>query len=385
MKTAEAFQWLDGQKTEATNLLIKWASINSWSENPSGLAEMAKVLKDSFSPLADKTEEIELPDWESKPLGKALLFSKRKSSSNKILLGGHMDTVYPPNSPFQTCKKEGSTLIGPGVADMKGGLVVLYLALAAFEKYGSNPDLGWITIINPDEEIGSPGSRNLWKEQAKEVKLALLFEPSFSDGALVTARKGSMNFHLKVTGTPAHAGRDFHKGKSAIKAISSFIHEAYKLSENYADLSLNVAGLHSDFPLNVVASEASCMINIRSFDLADLEKIKLDLEKLSLAVGTQTETSFQLRLSLQKQPKPFTKETEDLLKQLESAAEKKLLTRESGGLSDGNVLAEAGLPCIDTLGVIGGHLHTPNEYMEIESMIERAKLIFLFLNRFAKG
>lgn len=229
MKTAEALQWLDGQKTEATALLIKWASINSWSENPSGLAEMAEVLKESFSPLADKTEEIKLPEWESKPLGNALLFSKRKSALNKILLGGHMDTVYPPNSPFQTCRIEGSNLIGPGVADMKGGLVVLYLALAAFEK--THPDLGWITIINPDEEIGSPGSRTLWKEQAKEVSLALLFEPSFSDGAIVTARKGSMNFHLTVSGTPAHAGRDFRKGKSAIKAISLFINEAYILSE----------------------------------------------------------------------------------------------------------------------------------------------------------
>lgn len=383
METAKALQWLDKQKQEATKLLIKWASINSWSENPSGLAKMAEVLKESFSPLSDTTEEIKLPDWDKKPLGKALLFTKRSAASQKILLGGHMDTVYPPNSPFQSCKQEGSNLIGPGVADMKGGLVVLYLALAAFEK--TNPDLGWITVINPDEEIGSPGSRNLWKQQAKEVKLALLFEPSFPDGALVKARKGSMNFHLSVTGTPAHAGRDFHKGKSAIKAISLFIHEAYSLSEKYADLSLNVAGLHSDSPLNVVASEASCMINIRSFDLADLEKLKHDLELLSAAIGKKTETSFRLDLSLQKQPKPFTKETEALFKQLELAGEIKLSTRESGGLSDGNVLAEAKLPCIDTLGVIGGNLHTPNEYMEIESMIERAKLIFLFLNQFAKG
>lgn len=127
------------------------------------------------------------------------------------------------------------------------------------------------------------------------------------------------------------------------------------------------------------------MINIRSFDLTDLEKIKLELENLCLSVQTKTETSFHLRLSLKKQPKPFTKETEDLFIQLETVAETKLLKRESGGLSDGNVLAEAGLPSIDTLGVIGGQLHTPNEYMEIESMIERAKLIFLFLNRFAKG
>lgn len=375
MKTAEALQWIDEQKKEATALLIKWASINSWSENPAGLAEMAKVLKEAFSPLADETEEIE----------KSLLFFKRKSSPHKILLGGHMDTVYPPHSPFQNCHEEGIRLVGPGVADMKGGLVVLYLALAAFEKFGNNQDLGWITLINPDEEIGSPGSRPLWHKLAKQVKCALLFEPSFSDGAIVSARKGSMNFHLTVKGTEAHAGRDFHKGKSAIKAISLFITEAYTLSESYSDLSLNVAGLHSDFPLNVVAGEANAEINIRSFDSNDLEKIKLQLEDLTSSVEARTGTSFALRLGLQKKPKPFSK---DLFEQVEIVArdmDLKLTTRESGGLSDGNILAESGLPCIDTLGVVGGHLHTPNEYMEIESMVERAKLIFLFLNRFAKG
>ena len=388
MELTDALQWIDEQKQEATKLLIKWASVNSWSENPAGLAEMAKLIKETFSPIADETTEFDLPEWENKPLGKALLFSKRKSSSHKILLGGHMDTVYPPNSPFQTCRQEGLNLIGPGVADMKGGLIVLYLALAAFEKFGNNPNLGWITLINPDEELGSPGSRALWKEQAKKVDLALIFEPSFADGALVRARKGAMTFHLTVIGIAAHAGRDFHKGKSAIKAISLFINEAYAVSEKYADLTLNFARLHSDFPLNVVASEATCMINIRSFDLKDLDKIKLELENLALTTAIKTETSFQLVLKLKKQPKSFTKETEKLLKNLESVASLMnvtLSTKESGGLSDGNILAEAGLPCIDTLGVIGGHLHTPNEYMKIESMIERAKLIFLFLNRFLKG
>lgn len=388
MELADAFHWIDEQKQEATELLIKWASVNSWSENPAGLAKMAELIKESFSPISDEIDEFNLPEWENKPLGKALLFSKRKSSSHKILLGGHMDTVYPPHVPFQTCKKEGQNLIGPGVADMKGGLVVLYLALAAFEKFGNNPNLGWITLINPDEELGSPGSRALWKEQAKKVDLALIFEPSFADGALVRARKGSMNFHLTVIGMPAHAGRDFHKGKSAIKAICLFINEAYTLAEKYPDITLNFAGLNSDFPLNVVASEASCMINIRSFDLKVLDKIKLELENLALAIAIKTETAFELVLKLKKQPKSFTKETEKLLKNLESVASLmniKLSAKESGGLSDGNILAEAGLPCIDTLGVIGGNLHTSNEYMEIDSMIERAKLIFLFLNQFAKG
>lgn len=359
---AEALRWIEEQKSHAVTLLKKWANINSWSENHEGLLKMASAIRESFAPLADSTEEFPLP------FGKALKFTKRASAKHKILLGGHMDTVYPPHSPFQTCREEGNRLMGPGVADMKGGLVVLYLALAAFEKFGDNPDLGWTVLINPDEEIGSPGSRPLWKQEAE---VALLFEPSFADGAIVSSRKGSMNFHLKVLGIPAHAGRDFHKGKSAIKAISQFINEAYALSEKYEDLTLNVAKLHSDSPLNVVAFEASCEINIRSFDLKVLEEVHAKLKSLALKY------SGTLTLGLTKQPKPFS---QDLFKSFEYLSP--LTTRESGGLSDGNILAEVGIPCIDTLGVIGGNLHTPDEYMEIESMVERAKLVFLFLNRY---
>src|SRR6185503_7065261 len=109
---------------------------------------------------------------------------------------------------------------------------------------------------------------------------------------------------------------------------------------------------------------------------------------LALSVGKKTETSAQLILSLSKQPKPFTKETEEILDTLQEVAKTinlTITTRASGGLSDGNILAEAGLPSLDTMGVIGGELHTPNEYMEIESMVERAKLTYLFLDRFAKG
>lgn len=358
--------WIDSQKEKAILLLKKWACINSWSENSSGLKKMGREIVRLFSPLSDQFEEKE----------ETLCFSKRKDSFRKILLGGHMDTVFPPYSPFQKCREEGTKLIGPGVADMKGGLIVLWLALSAFEKFSASPQIGWELVISPDEEIGSPKSRKVWEEKAKHAEMALLFEPSFPDGALVGKRKGSMNFSLVIQGRAAHVGRDFHQGRSAIYAIALFINAAYERSKSYLNLTLNVGMLKSDSPLNVVAKEASCSINIRSFSFEDLKKMKQDLIDLTQEIEKKTETYLLLTPTLEKFPKPFPEKMFDIL---QSCTQDKLITRESGGLSEGNILSAAGLPCLDTLGVIGGNLHTDEEYMEIGSMVERAKLTFLFL------
>lgn len=366
-------QWIEKQKGEALNLLKKWANINSWSHNANGLNQMAAEIKKVFAPLADTSSNLS--------------FLKRKEAPKRILLGGHMDTVYPPESPFQTCQEMGSRLIGPGVADMKGGLVVLWLALLAFEKFSDSKTFGWEVFINPDEEIGSPHSRREWEEKGKNACMGLLFEPSFSDGALVDRRKGSSSFKISIQGTPAHAGRDFEKGRSAILAISVFITEAYKTAKELEEVTINAGELVAHSPLNVIAEKASCSLNIRSFKTDKLHQMKEKLEKLAHKIEKETETSINLLVTVTKEPKIFTEETKKIFHELQQCANElnnTLTLRESGGLSDGNILSAVNLPCIDTLGVIGGHLHTADEYMEIDSMIERAKLVYLFLCRYSK-
>lgn len=372
MDKAAGLKWIEEKEKEALNLLKMWARINSWSHNDSGLETMAQKLIDAFQPLSDRVERSE----------KSLCFSKRKKAKRKILLGGHMDTVYPPDSPFQDVVEDGLRLKGPGVADMKGGLVVGWLALSAFEKFASEPNFGWDFIINADEEIGSPHSRALWEAKGREADLGLLFEPSFPDGAIVTQRKGSLSFHLDVEGKAAHAGRDFHEGKSAVKALAQVITEGYQLAEKFPDLSFNAADLRSDRFHNIVAAKSSCIFNIRSFQPEDLKKIKHQLDLLVKKIANETGTHLKLQETASKQPKLWTEATQNLWDKLEASANQLgivLMPKESGGLSDGNILAGVGLPCLDSLGVIGGKLHTPDEYMEIKSMIERAKLTFLFL------
>lgn len=393
MDTEKALKWIEEETRSAIRRLIAWSSINSWSENTSGLLLMEKALKDAFSPLADETHTIPLTPWQRIdsqgksyliPLGNALLFTKREPS---ILLGGHMDTVFPPSYPFEVNQPSQELLSGPGVADMKGGLLVLWLALSAFERYRGALSLGWKVLVNPDEEIGSPGSQIQWQKHSKGMQAALLFEPAYPDGAFVDTRKGSDTAFVLIKGTPAHVGRDYELGKSAVKALSLWINEAYRQALRFPDATLNIAGLSSSNAINIIPEVAACSYNLRSFREEDLKQFKKDLEKIGSEIEQKEEVKITIFPQGSKPPKPWTTELSALFEQFKQSADQLNLPfshRPSGGLCDGNFIAGALVPCIDTLGVVGGGLHTSDEYMVIKSLTERAKLTCHFLFQYAK-
>src|SRR5262249_39128994 len=147
----------------------------------------------------------------SRPLGKALAFQSPPRAGPRVLLGIHYDTVFGVDHLFQSVTRvDENTLRGPGVCDAKGGLLVLLHALLALERSPVAGSLAWEVLLNPDEEIGSPGSGSLFAAAAKRNDIGLLFEPALPDGSLVASRKGSGNFTFIVHGRAAHAGRDAH-------------------------------------------------------------------------------------------------------------------------------------------------------------------------------
>ncbi len=172
-----------------------------YSFHKQGLSLLCEKLIQIFSPLGETTERIVLPPWKTwsetgntveQEMGEALLIRQRKSLHRRILLTGHMDTVFAPDHSFQSVKQIGNShLIGPGVTDMKGGLVILSEALALFESMPFAKNIGWDLLITPDEEIGSPQSTPLIQELSQTASLAFVFEPALPDGALVSERKGS--------------------------------------------------------------------------------------------------------------------------------------------------------------------------------------------------
>src|SRR5699024_5731347 len=225
--------WLRAIEQQATTMrerLVTLARINSGSDNVAGVNQVGECMAGYFSALGAEVDRRALTaatqvddDGEvtSRPLGDAFLFSRRPHAPLQVLLVGHLDTVFAVDHPFQKVREiAGNRLNGPGVADLKGGLVVMHTALAALEASPWRDHIGWQVILHPDEEIGSPGTAPLLAEAAQKADVGLIFEPAMPDGSLAGARKGSGNFALVFHGHAAHAGREHHLGRNALRALA---------------------------------------------------------------------------------------------------------------------------------------------------------------------
>lgn len=379
-------------------LLARWANVNSSSHNLPGLNEMLALLETEFSRLGAETERAELEQHELEdsagsavrgPLGKALLIRKRPTAPLRIFLCCHMDTVYPPDHPFQKSVRIADNMLrGPGVTDAKGGLVVMLMALEAFERTPWSAKLGWEVLINPDEEIGSPGSATLLIQAAQKNDLGLVFEPSFPDGNLVSARKGSGNFTVIVKGKAAHAGRDPQLGRNAIDALARFIVGLASFTDSGGGITTNVGLIQGGGPVNVVPDLAECRFNVRVVTPDGQESFEGGLKRLAEEINRVDGISLVIHGRFTRPPKPLDGKMRKLLEQVAKCGRDlglSLQWRPTGGACDGNNLAAAGLMTIDSLGATGGDIHSSEEYILLDSLAERAKLTALLLMKVASG
>ncbi|MFV0340010.1 MAG: M20/M25/M40 family metallo-hydrolase [Parachlamydiaceae bacterium] len=376
MELSAAKAWVKGQEVAAIQLLSSLSEINSWSYNPQGIQKIRTEILKVFSPLNSFQEELET----------VLKFSKRMDASKKVLLGGHLDTVHASDSPFQACIETEDNLIGPGVTDMKGGLVALLIALEAFEQCDGCEKIGWQVLISSDEEIGSQGSLQAWQEAAKQSHIALLFEPSYPDGSFVSERMGSYNVMAEFKGRKAHAGRDFSDGRSANRAMAEWIYTAFREGEKIKGLQINAGEVKGGHAINVIPSDAFCKMNFRSFNAGDLSQFFQLLQSAGKEISEAQDVEVKVDLLNFKPPKNFSSDTKRLFASLEKAASalnQPFKTVATGGVCDGNTLQACGVPTIDTMGVIGGKIHTNEEYMVKKSLIERALLTLELLWNYA--
>jgi glutamate carboxypeptidase len=390
--------FITSQKAHMTQLVYDWTRINSGSYNLDGLATMCRVLEDNFLWLHGDAEVLDLPPLQAvgkdgalteKPLGKALRIRKRPDAPLRVFLGGHMDTVFGVDSPFQHAHFiDENTLNAPGAADLKGGLVVMLKALEALERSEWAENIGWEVLINPDEEIGSVGSRGLLEEAAKRNHLGLIYEPSLPDGALVSERKGSGNFTLVVHGVAAHAGREFDKGRNAIVLLADVIQRMYALNGRWEGFTLNVGRIEGGGAVNVVPDLAMVHFNVRITASEHMEQVSTALQEIVRFANIQEGFSAELHGGFTRPPKLLNEHAYKLQALVGESMQmlgQKVAWQASGGCCDGNNLAYYGLPNIDTLGVRGGNIHSDKEYMLVDSLVERAQLSALLLMRLAKG
>ncbi len=385
--------WIDSQEQNLLFRVQQWVAINSFSLNTKGLEQLLTLLQLSFTILGGEINYVSLPPqnvlgtngrFYIQPLGKALIIRKRPQAPLQVFLGGHIDTVYFPTSPFQSIEEiKPGIWRGPGVADMKGGIAILLTALEALERSSFATHIGWEILLTPDEEIGSPGSAFLYESAAQRHQCGLIFEPSFPDGAFVSQRKGSATYTIAVQGKAAHVGRDYSQGRSAVFALTRFIHKLEHLINE--DLMINVTDLEGKGPVNIVPSFASCRVNLRTSNPNTLQQIPIHLQKYAKECE-QEGIRIEMVQDSFRAPKPFDSYTQKLFEGYAHCAHDldiPFQTRPTGGVCDGNILARSGLPTLDTAGVIGGALHTLDEYLICSSLVERAKLTALFLFKLA--
>ena len=393
-----ALAWIADQQASSADAVERLCNINSGSFHAAGVNRVIDALLPLLEPLAGQAERLDVPPlkqladdghWVERPMGQALRVCKRPDAPLQILLGGHLDTVFPEASAFQTVQRpDADTLHGPGVADLKGGLVVMINALHALERSPHADNIGWTILLNPDEEIGSRSSLALLESAAKQADLGLIYEPAYPDGGLAGARKGSGNFEVLVRGKAAHAGREHHLGRNAIAAVARITAAIDDLNGQRDGVTLNVGRLTGGGPVNVVPELGILRLNVRLQAAEDQDWVRERLEAIVTDADAADGISATLHGGFTRPPKPINAGIQRLIDHLHASAEvvgTSLTFTPTGGCCDGNNLAAFGLPNIDNLGVVGGNIHSDAEYMHRPSLTERAQLSATLLIGLASG
>jgi glutamate carboxypeptidase len=374
-----------------------WSAINTGTANLEGLAKQAAALAEAFSALPGRVELVDpapvtaiAADGSAidKPHGQHLLVRVRPGANRRILLTGHMDTVFPADHAFQAQRwLDEETLNGPGVADMKGGIAVMLHALIAFEASPHASALGYDVLINSDEETGSLASAALITELAAGKLAALTYEPAaLPDGTLAHERGGTGNYSITVTGKSAHAGRNPHEGRNAIVAAADLILRLKALES--PEITINPAKLEGGAANNVVPDHAVLRFNIRPKTVEAGAAFDHALSHLLIDIETDHEVSTHRHGGVTRPPKQVDARAQalfDLVRQCGAELGQDIRWQSTGGVCDGNNIAACGVPVVDTMGVCGGAIHSPQEYLIVPSLATRAALSARVIERLAMG
>lgn len=294
----------------------------------------------------------------------------------RVLIAGHLDTVFPPNGPFQQLKisDDGAIGVGPGVVDMKGGILIAMVALEALHAAGVMTS--WTFLLNADEETGSYCSDHALRTEARRHDVGLALEPALPGGALAIARKGSGQFMIETHGRSAHAGREFEKGVNAVYELARVLNAVQGMSDLPRGVTVNVGPIGGGVATNVVPDHAWCRGNARYPERRNADELGMKLDALQTSDDAMPRVV--VHRSFNRPAKPQTPEVERLglvARRVAQELGQSLAFAETGGVCDGNILQDEGLPTIDTLGVRGGGLHTHDEWIELKSLEERAMLL----------
>ncbi|HVM11098.1 MAG TPA: M20 family metallopeptidase [Actinomycetota bacterium] len=381
---------IEARQGEFVEALRQLVSIDSGTYTPEGVNRIADLCEARFVAGGWRVERHPNEPPPGKPqLGDVVIGRLEGSGGPRILLIGHMDTVFDAGTaearPFRV---EGERAFGPGVSDMKGGLLLGFFAVEALQEAGIE-GFGSITYIcNPDEEIGSPFSRRFITEAAGEADVALVLEAARANGDIVSARKGVTDARISIRGRAAHAGVEPEKGRSAVLEA---IHKALALqamNERWPDVTLNVGVIGGGTRPNVVPEHCSIEVDLRAATPATLAEAEEELRRIA---GTHTVPDVEVDVVVRSwhlplEPSERSAQLAGVVRQVAGALGiPPPADVGSGGASDGNTTGAAGLPTLDGLGPIGGGWHGPSEWMDLASVPARCALLAGVLAALAEG
>lgn len=377
---------------------LEWARINTGSWNRAGLEALAPKLADAYSALDAEVALKPAPAFErvtdngtvemteTSPI---LEVVARPDAPVQVIMSGHYDTVFPPGTFEDITPVDDDRLNGPGLADMKGGLSVMLGALQAFEQGPLKDKLGYRIVVTPDEEIGNfASSESLWAAAKSGAQIGMTYEPCMESGAMSGGRKGSAVFDLVLHGRSAHAGRAKEEGRSALEAAAIIVAELEALNAQHDAVSVNVGSIDGGSAVNIVPDLAIVRFGARAPDEAAAAWTMAKIDSLVKSAFERDGIHGHLHGGFYRPPKPRNAAQQalfDAVSRTGQAIGLELEFVDTGGVCEGNNIFAAGVPNVDTLGVMGGRIHSSDEYAVLSSFVERAQLSALLLNRLADG
>jgi glutamate carboxypeptidase len=297
----------------------------------------------------------------------------------RVLLIGHMDTVFDPGTaaerPFTI---HDGFAYGPGVTDMKSGLLAgCYALKALIDERGGLPFERLTFICNPDEEIGSPTSTPHIREIATDADVALVLECARANGDIVSARKGILDLRITVHGRAAHAGVEPEKGRSAVLEAARIVRDLHGLNGRWPDVTVNVGVISGGTRPNVVAERCSLEVDVRAVARSALEVAEAEIRRIATATEVP-DTTVDFEAMARWWPMEKLERSGRLVEHAQAVAASLGFTvrdASTGGASDANTTAGMGVASLDGLGPVGGNDHAPAEYLEIDSIVPRTTML----------
>lgn len=366
--------YLISKEPDMFAFLEKLITIQSGSHNKAGIDRTAGAIAQAFQGLDVSTETVE-----QQLQGNNLVVrsSAQPSADKQVLLVGHMDTVFPEDTDFNWYKADNDKSYGPGVIDMKGGLVVGIYALKALDKSGLLKHIPVTFVFNSDEEIGSRSSIDLIQKETNSSAFAFVLEAGGLDNEIVTGRKGNLTIELHIEGRAGHAAFATKDKPSAILEMAHKIIEFESLNDFDKGITINVGKIDGGIGSNTIPEFSNAQVDFRFVDPSDLKRLEekvSDIANRVVVQGTKCRVDFITgRPPMQQSPgnRKLFEITADIASRMGYPVKEQFRF----GVSDANFIADLNVPVIDGLGPIGARDHSRDEYMIKDSLLQRTLLL----------